>query len=474
MKALGISRQHWILFAGPVLILYTLGTGMSASAVRACIMALVFWLAPLFRRKQDGPSALALAAILILAVDPAQLADPGFMLSFGIVGGLMLLYGPLVEPLHSRVSLDPWRVQEESRPMRWVRGAATHGATLVAASVAAWLVGTPLTAAFFNNVSFVSLVANLLVIPLTAVILFTGCLSLCLGAWSGFLAEIFNHANRLFTTTLLWLVDMFNAWPQGHVFVKTPPVVWILMWYAIVGAGVLGSGRFRRAALVTGAAALVVGLGVFATDRSAAVELTQASDSVVALVNVPGGGDVLVNTGPAWSSRKVLRWLHTRGVDRLQAIAITSPRADMAGGAALILEQVPVEEIWTVPYEGRSPAFREVARIAAAKNIPVRRLAFGDRGELTGRHRIGRSFIPAAIVRTRTPATRPWRCGWRGVVRRSFIWIRGARRGGRRCWRDRSISRPARWSSATSRVSAAESKSCRRRRAWWSWRTGRR
>ncbi|MFH0909715.1 MAG: ComEC/Rec2 family competence protein [bacterium] len=384
VKALGLPRPYWILFIAPVLTAYTLGTGMSSSAVRACIMALVFWLAPFFRRRQDGPSALAFAAILVLAASPTQLIDAGFLLSFGIVGGLMLLYDPLAEPVRSRIRVDPWSVQPGGRMARLGRAGLMELWSLVAASVAAWLISTPMTAAFFNNVSFVSLAANLVVIPLSFVILLTGCLSLSLGACSVLLAEIFNHANRVFTSVLLAIVDACNTWPGGYVFVKSPWWVWVAAWYVIVAAVVLGNRRLRRAGLAVGTAAAVVVAGMYAFDTDVDVEMIGSAGAVVALVNVPGGGDVLVNTGPAWSGRKILKWLRARGVDRLQALVITSPRANVAGGAIRIVDQIPVGEIWTVPYEGRSPVFREILRLAVAKGIVVRRLAFGDRGALAG------------------------------------------------------------------------------------------
>ena len=73
LSACGIPRTRWILFVGPLLIAYTVMTGLQASAVRACIMALVFWSAPLLGRKADIYTALAASAVLLLAITPSPI-----------------------------------------------------------------------------------------------------------------------------------------------------------------------------------------------------------------------------------------------------------------------------------------------------------------------------------------------------------------------------------------------------------------
>ncbi len=94
-KAAGVSRYQWVLYLAPILIFYVLLTGMKASAIRACVMALVYWSAYLFKRRSDAYSSLALAAVFIILVSPKELIAPGFIFSFVVVTGLLFLYRPL-------------------------------------------------------------------------------------------------------------------------------------------------------------------------------------------------------------------------------------------------------------------------------------------------------------------------------------------------------------------------------------------
>jgi competence protein ComEC len=229
----GISRVWWFPVIAPLLIVYTLGTGASPSAMRACIMACLFFAASLARREADGPSALAAAAILILALDPWQVLDRGFVLSFCLVGGL-LLTAPLVtrftpaflkpDPFLIRELIPPWK-----RALFWTLKGVWATLTL---SAAAWLTSLPLSAYFFGRVSLIALPANLIAVPASFLIVLAGCFSLVFGSLSLFLAEVFNYANLAIITVLINALDLLASVPYASINVPRPPL-WILpVWYA--------------------------------------------------------------------------------------------------------------------------------------------------------------------------------------------------------------------------------------------------
>ncbi|MFH0878812.1 MAG: ComEC/Rec2 family competence protein, partial [Lentisphaerota bacterium] len=144
LRALGVSRQHWSYVLIPLLVLYTLATGMASSAVRACIMAAVFMSADALERKADGWSSLAMAALIILVFDPFQLVDLGFILSFAAVAGLMALYSSFHQPMARLLAHDPWEQDEPARKTDW-RKSVKPILTFLAGSLAAWFATAPLT-----------------------------------------------------------------------------------------------------------------------------------------------------------------------------------------------------------------------------------------------------------------------------------------------------------------------------------------
>lgn len=383
LRTAGLPRPMWALGLIPLLILYTLATGAASSAVRALLMASAYWAAPLVRRRPDAPSALALAALAILAVRPDQLTDPGFLFSFAAVAGLLALAPVVHRPLAARI---PPRETDAAapRPVRAVRAVARWAVGLVATSVAAWLVSTPLSAYFGNQVAAAALPGNLLVVPGSFLIVLTGCLSLATGQVSGLAAEIFNHANAAFCAAMTGPVDALFRLPGSHAFVQAPPGWSLALIYgAIVGLLVL---RGRPRAALAGAVAAVAAAGAVraATDDRVRVILPPPDLAPAILVDGPGGDDLLIDPGPAWKSARTIRWLRSRGVDRLGEVWLTAADAAHAGAAPEILARIPVGAVRRTADPGRSRTVRAMTDGWAAAGRDVGLLAAGGAGILPG------------------------------------------------------------------------------------------
>lgn len=263
LKAFRVCRVYWVLFLGPLLIAYTLATGARASAVRACIMAIIYFLAPLLGRKADVFSTLALAALIILVAVPAQLFDVGFIFSFVVVTGIIVLY-PIFEsmsPLEKLARQDrfiPRGIEMDGRDLDeltwrerigvffrtkvikhvW-RPFLKYVSSLVSVSCSAWLVSAPLTAYFFGRFAPVALLGNLIVIPLAFLIILTGCLSIVLGSCIALFADIFNHANLALVSILVWATKFMASVPFGSIQVSNQPLWLILTWYVLLAGAAL-------------------------------------------------------------------------------------------------------------------------------------------------------------------------------------------------------------------------------------------
>jgi ComEC/Rec2-related protein len=240
LRAARVPRAAWVLVLGPLLAAYALGTGARASAIRAALIAGAYFAAPLLGRRPDGLSALALAALLIVAAAPGQVRDVGFILSFVVVLGLMLLYPRLRRTWAPRLEPDPLRLSPESRARRRARGVLRAVAELATLSVCAWTASVPLGAYFFGRVCPVALPANMLVVPLAYGIVLAGGLSLLLGPlWSG-AALVFNHANLALMALLAAGMDGLARTPLADIAVPPPPLWAVWLWYAALGALVVG------------------------------------------------------------------------------------------------------------------------------------------------------------------------------------------------------------------------------------------
>lgn len=139
-------RNAWVRFActGLFLALYAALTAFSPSVIRASLMLLCYTLAFPLRRRPDAPSALALSFIVILLCNPLALFYTGFQLSYSAVYGLILLSAPIAHAL------------------RRLGGAASKA---IAGSAAVTVATVPAMAAAFGYVQPLSILTNILVLP---------------------------------------------------------------------------------------------------------------------------------------------------------------------------------------------------------------------------------------------------------------------------------------------------------------------
>jgi ComEC/Rec2-related protein len=327
LKIFGVSRPRWGLLLLPALFLYIFTTGLQPSALRALAMAAVFFVAPLAGRRPDAPSSIALATILLLALQPANIGDPGFLLSFVIVCGLIMVNGWAMRQING-FRLTGWDI-----PLKQLSGPHPAAALLrgtgmlMLTSLTAWLFSAPITARFFNTLSPAALIGNLAVIPLTFMIMLAGCLALLGGGLFFPAAALFNQANLLFISLLIWIVRRLSELPGACRAVRAPSALVTGLWYAGLVLFFTGPVRWRKGALLL---VLLSGL-LWSTTRfelSRDIKILREGDSAVALRLPEGNRWVLVTDGSPFSTARATRLLQKEGINRLHMLVVSDERAD--------------------------------------------------------------------------------------------------------------------------------------------------
>lgn len=362
LTSFGVTRSRWIFWVAPVLVCYTVGTGAAPSMVRSTIMALVYFSAYAFRRRPDAISALAGAALLILAVDPLQLFDAGFILSFVSVGGLVSLYPLIAGRLDRMLAGDPWEAVDRVED-GWRRTLREGLCAAFAVSLAAWLATLPLVIWLSNIISPVSLIVNLAMGPASFLLLLTECLAALSGFVSYQVAVTFNHAHDVFATLLLEGIQAVARLPGGFWYVATWPAVMIGGWYGLLVVAAVARAWWRGVA-VAGLAVLVVGsMGWRAWSDEVELVCIPAGEAEVVVLDGPGDRVVLVDAGPAYQHRRVIRALRARGINRIDALLITRANSDAYGAVASLAESMEIREVVHPWPQVRQPVFEaQVAR----------------------------------------------------------------------------------------------------------------
>lgn len=210
LQLLRVPRRISPWIGLPLLLTYVLVTGAAPSAVRAFLMAAFFWASFALHRQRNPMSALVCSAVCVLLIDPTQLFQVGFQLSYAVVLSILLLGLPLSAFLQRR--LHPYRYLPEANysfRQRTVLFCIQKGSLLFAISLAAWLASAPLCAAIFGYLAPIAILLNIVLVNLVALIICTGVLSLTFGLTGlTFLSSFLNHAAWLLITAIDHIIEL--------------------------------------------------------------------------------------------------------------------------------------------------------------------------------------------------------------------------------------------------------------------------
>jgi competence protein ComEC len=379
-----IPRRWCGFVAIPLLVLYVFATGARPGAVRALVMVCVWLGGWMLVRPVDVLNSLAAAALIILAWNPAQLFDGGFVLSFTVVTAIVVLV-PRIETWF-RARFAPDTLLPRQFIPRWRRmldPLIIWTLRLVSCSLAAWIGLLPLMAMYFHLFTPISVLANVLVIPMLGSIIALGLLGAAVYPWWSWLTLTLNNANFFLLSTMIHGVEWLGRIPFGHQFVRAPPA-WLSVGYYAFGVLLLSrriSWPRRKLAAAIGAPVLGAA-ALFAMWPQHTVELTvlDLTDGPSVFINSPGErNDWVVDGGGDWSgARQVVPFLRAQGVDQLDAIVLTRGDKAHAAGLSNVVEQIPIGRAIHGGTSSRSKYFWDWLEITRAARIPITTMRAGD------------------------------------------------------------------------------------------------
>ncbi len=289
---------------------------------------------------------LLTALVLVLAMDPWAMLQPGFWLSFSAVGFLFWASpGESKDDAPTLTSTSP----DASKYVHWMKTLNTLKAASHTQAVAT-LALIPLSVLFFQQISLVSPLANAIAIPLVSLVVTPiAVIGLLLPAPLSTLAWQLAHA---LLQALQWALTWLAQLPHATTSLPAPTPLVLLL--AIIGTAVLVApaiGALRW----TGALMLAT---LFVLHPASPVE----GEFFAEFMDIGQGNAVLIrtrthallyDTGPAYLSgtdageRLVLPLLRALGVDALDRLVVSHRDSDHSGGAASVLQSLPVQQLDT-------------------------------------------------------------------------------------------------------------------------------
>jgi competence protein ComEC len=386
-RAVGPNRGALLTIA--VIVAYTLLVGASASVVRAAIMGSLGLIALRLGRRSVGLNTLAAAAWLMTAFNPLTLWDVGFQLSAAATLGLILYAEPF------QLGLQGWL--ERRLPPATAERLSRLVADFFLMTLAAQITTLPLIAYTFGQLSLISLIANVIILPVQPAVMVLGLIALVLGLVWLPLGQLAAWLTYPFTAYTLAFVQFFARVPGASIrFDDVSPALVVAFYAVLFGVTWImrrpaddRPGWWSRfiadGAPLSGVAAL--GLvtffawgAVFAQPEPGRLRLTvlEAGPGDATLITTPSGAHVLANGGPSGGAlvRSLAQQLPPFA-NEIEWLLITSARDSGLGGLPDLLARYRVSAVWATPAESRSTVYRTVMDMLEAQAVPVTRMETG-------------------------------------------------------------------------------------------------
>lgn len=337
---LGRSRRTSLL-CFPVMLVFVLMAGCSASIVRAAVMQSILLLAPLVGRERDGITGIAAALLVILVPNPMAIGGVGLQLSFACVIGFEVLLPGVRKWMHLHLPM-------RNPIVRFVGDS-------VSASLCAVAFSTPVAACYFGTIPLLSFLANLLTLWVVELCFAMGCVVCVLGLFAPGGASLGAFVLNWCVRWCMLVYDWIAHIPFACLYTEQSPAVW---WLA--GVYMLWTGwyvlrrkdrRFGAAVplclcviglcgvILSGGAGFRPGTGeVTVLDVGQGQSVVLADESAVILVDCGGNG-------AADPGDTAANYLLASGKNAVDLLVLTHLHEDHTNGVEVLMSRIPVRTI---------------------------------------------------------------------------------------------------------------------------------
>lgn len=389
LALLRLPRKANLILVAFIMILYTFIAGASPPIVRAVIIYLVVVAGYLINRDSDMLNSLALAALVMLLANPKELFDPSFQLSFVSIAS-MIIFIPKVNGL---LGIDG---SKRDSLLKKVRFYLLEG---IAVSISAWLGTWPIVASYFNIISPVALLANLVVVPALFLLTAASFLFLSASLISNFFTSLLAGGLSFACRILFAANHALALAPFAYFRIPRPSPEFVILYYVAVILTIIPSEIYvgkvilRRIQLVLAVLVclnILVWSGIASAGRDTLrITFMDVGQGDSALIEFPNGKNILVDAGVGGdeelfdAGRSVVApFLWNKGINRIDAVIATHFHEDHLGGIIYVLENFPVGIVMdNGALAGNSGIYNRYVKTIKRKNI--HRVTMGEGDEIS-------------------------------------------------------------------------------------------
>ena len=356
-------------------IIYALVAGMGTTVLRATLMTLAFLLALIIGKQRDLYNILFGAALIILIFAPASLFEISFQLSFSAVFAILYIVPKFSEMTFGFLQSAPHFLQVIIRRVY----------IFILVSAAATIGTLPIIVFYFHRVSAVTLIANLIAVPLLGILALIPAMAFILTAlFSPAIAGFCVKAASFFTHISVDIINRMAALSWSTISFTKPSIIEIILFYVFIfllmevitpGVKINKKGFPARHPLLLLKTALLVSVAlIFANAvylvakhkysnnlRITAIDVGQGSST---LIQFPHGINMLIDGGGFSDSSfdmgksVIAPFLYTKRIGKIDIVVLTHPHPDHLQGLIYIVNNFAVKEVWHTGLQAEDDLYR--------------------------------------------------------------------------------------------------------------------
>ncbi|MBR6504937.1 MAG: ComEC/Rec2 family competence protein [Clostridia bacterium] len=227
---LKISKKIGRVITIIILILFMFLVGFSASVVRAVIMGITILVAQLFYRKLDIINSISFSALVLLLINPFNIINSGFLLSYGGTIGIVSLSKNFSNIFIKKNKQSSLILKEKV----YINNLINSIKEILIITISAQIIIMPITLRLFNTISLTFFISNLLVGPIMGFVTVFGFITVFISFISVSIAKILAFPLHIMIKFLIFIAEFFGSMKISKIYVVTIPMIFIVIYYVCV------------------------------------------------------------------------------------------------------------------------------------------------------------------------------------------------------------------------------------------------
>jgi competence protein ComEC len=369
-----ISKTPKVIIIIIALIFYCFFTGAPASIIRATVMGSLILVSSVMQRKTNFFNIIGISVLIILVYESKQLFDPGFILSFTAVLSMVIFYEKLDEVFLQKILNSKLKIKKSLYLI----------ISVIFVSFAAQIGTLPITSHYFEKISFISLIANAIVVPLSNLSLAIGFFQILVATFSDFLSSVIADVNFYLLKFQLITINYFASFKLGYTsfyrFNTINTIGYFIILFLIF--------TFKKERIKLNSSFLTVTIILLFIlnlnfDNKLRINFLYVGQGDCTLIETPDGSNILIDCGMKdfkynSGESNIVPFLKRKGINQIDLLILTHLHYDHIGGIEYVLNNFTVKKIIDNGTKQNNSLISKMESLVISNKIPKEKLFSGD------------------------------------------------------------------------------------------------